>query len=390
MKGLKIFSVSEYVERLNALLYEHDAVVEGEVSEYRVNQQKWIFFKIKDEGAVLECFSTVFRIRAPLEDGMRVRVYGKPGIYAKSGRLSMNVEWAEPAGEGALKRAFELLKQELEKEGLFAPMRKRFLPSIPKTIGLIASRESAAYGDFLKVLQQRFGGLTVYVMHVQVQGAEAVKNITDAFAYFNAHQKELGLDCIALIRGGGSLEDLAAFNSREVAYAVFGSVVPVVVGVGHEQDVSIADFVADLRASTPSNAAELMVPQRADIARFVDAMAGTITHHMDAFHNDARMRIDDSVTALDGVMTEKTHAIDQMQERLSLRLNFFHERIIMHQSKIDAVIRLMRSFSPKAVLERGYAIVKKGNEVVSSIKKLRAGDAVGIELKDGIFDAEVI
>lgn len=390
MKGLKIFSVSEYVERLNALLYEHDAVVEGEVSEYRVNQQKWIFFKIKDENAVLECFSTVFRIRAPLEDGMRVRVYGKPGIYAKSGKLSMNVEWAEPAGEGALKRAFELLKMELEKEGLFAAGRKRPMPALPQTIGLIASRESAAYGDFLKVLGQRFGGLTVYVMHVQVQGTEAVKNIADAFAYFNAHQKELGLECIALIRGGGSLEDLAAFNSREVAYAVFRSAVPVVSGVGHEQDVTIADFVADLRASTPSNAAELMVPHRADIVRFIDVMAGTITYQMDAFHGDARMRIDDAVAALDGVMTEKTHAIDRMQERMSLRLNFFHERTIMHQSKIDALVRLMQSFNPREVLQRGYAIVKKGGGVVSSIKKLRAGDTVGIELKDGAFDAEVL
>lgn len=390
MVGLKIFSVSEYVERLNALLYEHDAVVEGEVSEYRVNQQKWIFFKIKDENAVLECFSTVFRIRAPLEDGMRVRVYGRPGIYAKSGKLSMNVEWAEPAGEGALKRAFELLKAELEKEGLFAQGRKRALPSIPKTIGLIASRESAAYGDFLKVLGQRFGGLTVYVMHVQVQGAEAVQNIADAFAYFNAHQKELELDCIALIRGGGSLDDLAAFNSREVAYAVFGSVVPVVVGVGHEQDVSIADFVADLRASTPSNAAELMVPQRADIARFVDAMANTMTYQMSTLHSDARTSIDDAVGALDGVVTERIHEIDRMQERIFLRLNFFHERTIMHQSKIDAVVRLMKSFSPAAVLERGYAIVKKGDEVVSSIKKLRPGDIVGLELKDGACDAKVV
>lgn len=390
MKGLKIFSVSEYVERLNALLYEHDAVVEGEVSEYRVNQQKWIFFKIKDESAVLECFSTVFRIRAPLEDGMRVRVYGRPGIYAKSGKLSMNVEWAEPAGEGALKRAFELLKTELEKEGLFAQGRKRALPSIPKTIGLIASRESAAYGDFLKVLGQRFGGLTVYVMHVQVQGAEAVQNIADAFAYFNAHHKELGLECIALIRGGGSLEDLAAFNSREVAYAVFGSAVPVVVGVGHEQDVSIADFVADLRASTPSNAAELMVPHRADIARFVDAMASTMTYQMDALHNNARTSIDDAVGALDGVVTERIHEIDRMQERIFLRLNFFHERTIMQQSKIDGLVRLMRSFSPQAVLERGYAIVKKGNDVVSSIKKLQAGDTVGVELKDGAFDAKVV
>ena len=227
-------------------------------------------------------------------------------------------------------------------------------------------------------------------MHVQVQGADAVKNIADAFAYFNAHHKELGLDCIALIRGGGSLEDLAAFNSREVAYAVFGSVVPVVVGVGHEQDVSIADFVADLRASTPSNAAELMVPHRADIARFVDAMANTMTYQMDALHAQARTSIDDAVSALDGVVTERIHEIDRMQGAHFSSFEFFHERTIMHQSKIDALVRLMKSFSPHAVLERGYAIVKKGSEVVSSIGKLRPGDTIGVKLKDGAFDAQVI
>ena len=227
-------------------------------------------------------------------------------------------------------------------------------------------------------------------MHVQVQGAEAVKNIADAFAYFNAHRKELGLDVVALVRGGGSLEDLAAFNSREVAYAVFGSAVPVVVGVGHEQDVSIADFVADLRASTPSNAAELMVPHRADIARFVDAMASTMMYQMDALHRDACTSIDDAVGALDAVMMEKTHAIDRMRERVALCLNFFHERIIMHQSKIDALVRLMQSLSPKAVLERGYAMVFKEGRIVGSIKDLRTHDRISIKVMDGDVSAEVM
>ena len=157
--NLKVFSVSEYVEHLNESLAERDAVVEGEISEYKVNQGKWVFFKIKDEESTLECFGIVFKLKFPLEDGMRVRLYGRPKIYSKTGKFSINVEWVEPAGEGALKRAFELLKKELEKEGLFAPERKRPIPKFPKRIGLIASRESAAYGDFVKVLKHRFCGI---------------------------------------------------------------------------------------------------------------------------------------------------------------------------------------------------------------------------------------
>lgn len=387
--ALTVFSVSEYIATLNAALSERDAVVEGEISEYKVNQGKWIFFKVKDDAAVLECFATTFRIRIPLEDGMRVRIYGRPGIYPKSGRFSMNVEWAEPTGEGALKRAFELMKKELEKEGLFAPGRKRALPRFPARIGIITSRESAAHGDFLKILRQRFGGLSLYLYHTQVQGAEAVENIVEAFSYFNEHQKELGLDSIALIRGGGSMEDLAAFNTREVAYAIFGSAVPVVSGVGHEQDETIADYVADVRASTPSNAAELLVPQRDDVARHIDAMAHKMETAVRAAHGDAAKRVDAMVSAIEGAFREKTAAVDRMEDRLFLRLKFFEERIIMQQSKIENFVRLMRSFSPRAVLDRGYAIVRKGERAVASIKDLHVRDSVHIQLKDGAFDAGI-
>lgn len=389
MTPLKVFSVSEYIEQLNHVLYERDAVVEGEISEYKINQQKWIFFKVKDDTGVLECFATVFRVRIPLEDGMRVRIYGRPGIYPKSGKFSMNVEWVEPTGEGALKRAFELLKAELEKEGLFARERKRILPRFPARIGLITSRESAAHGDFIKVLRQRFGGLSLHLYHTQVQGSEAVQNIVDAFSYFNAHQKELGLDCIVLIRGGGSMEDLAAFNSREVAYAIFGSAVPVVSGVGHEQDETIADYVADLRASTPSNAAELIVPQRDDVIRHVDSMAQKMEYRIHRAHDEATARVDGMVSTVENALREKIIAVERMEENMFFRLKFFEERIIMHQSKIEGFVRLMHSFSPRAVLERGYAIVQKGGQAIASVAALQPRDAVRIQLKDGAFEAGV-
>ena len=360
------------------------------MSEYRVNQGKWVFFKIKDENAVLDCFGVVFKLKFPLEDGMRVRLYVRPSIYAKSGKFSITVEWVEPVGEGALKRAFELLKAELEKEGLFARERKRAIPRFPKRIGLITSREAAAYKDFIKVLQHRFGGIEIYFYHAQVQGAEAIADVARAFEYFNAHQSELQLDAVVLISGGGAMEDLAAFNSRETAYAIFGSLAPVVVGVGHEQDVTIADFVADVRASTPSNAAELIAPQRESVAREVAEMASALERGVETLRQNSLRRVDLSVMALDRYTLGRVHSLESVFKKLALHLNFFGEKITMQKSKIDNFARLIKSFSPQAVLERGYAVVRKEGRVISSVNDLKARDVIGLRLKDGEIGAEVL
>lgn len=390
MVNFKIFSVSEYTEYLNESLAPLDAVVEGEISEYKVNQQKWVFFKIKDENSVLDCFGVIFKLKFPLEDGMRVRLYGRPKIYSKTGKLSITVDWVEPSGEGALKRAFELLKKELEKEGLFAVARKREIPRFPRRIGLITSRESAAYEDFLKILRHRFGGIEIYLQHVQVQGAESIESISTAFSYFNDHQKELNLDLVALVRGGGAAEDLAAFNSREVAYAIFGSVVPVVCGVGHEPDVTIADFVADVRASTPSNAAELIAPDKQMIVQECATMEARLNASMTALHEDASRTISGFMVHLDTFVVQKVHALESVASSFLFHLKFFQERVIMQKSKIEHSMRLIRTMSPSAVLARGYAIVKKKGTVVSSIKGIKTQDVICVQLADGSLDAEVL
>ncbi|OGD32019.1 exodeoxyribonuclease VII large subunit [Candidatus Azambacteria bacterium RIFCSPHIGHO2_02_FULL_52_12] len=390
MVNFKIFSVSEYTEYLNEALYPLDAVVEGEISEYKVNQQKWVFFKIKDENSVLDCFGVIFKLKFPLEDGMRVRLYGRPKIYPKSGKLSITVDWVEPSGEGALKRAFELLKKELEKEGLFAQGRKRAIPRFPRRIGLITSRESAAYEDFLKILRHRFCGIEIYLYHAQVQGMDAIESITRAFSYFNEQQKELRLDCIALVRGGGAVEDLAAFNSREVAYAIFGSGVPVVSGVGHEPDVTIADFVADVRASTPSNAAELIAPDKQGVLGEIEVMEERFSGAMASLHNDAAQTIADFMVHLDTFIAHKVHALSSAVAAFGFHLKFFQERVIMQKSKIEHFARLIKSMSPHAVLARGYAIVKKKGAVVASVRLLQPKNIISVEMQDGAFQAEVL
>ncbi len=260
----RVYSVSEFNEFINGVLAVHPVVVEGEISRFEIRQQRLIFFTLVDKKSTVDCFAMIWDIDAPLElctEGAMVRVYGVPGLYVKSGRFRINVKRLELAGEGALRRAYELLKARLAKEGLFDIARKRILPRYPRRIGLITSRDAAAYSDFLKILRERWGGLEILFINVAVQGVGAVPQIVRAI---EAMQRE-NIDVMVITRGGGSLEDLAAFNSEKVARAVFSSRIPVVVGVGHERDESLADFVADVRASTPSNAAELIVPHRREV-----------------------------------------------------------------------------------------------------------------------------
>ena len=248
----QIISVSEFIAILNeTLTYAFPIVtVEGEVSEYKV-WKTLAFFKIKEGEAAMDCMMPTGLIKTTIEDGMKIRLTGNPRFSGK-GRYSFTGKSLELVGEGAIRRAFELLRRRLESEGLFNPERKRPLPKYPQRIGLITSADSAGYADFMKTLNSRWGGVTVELVHVQVQGGPAVEQIVAAFGYFN--QLASPVDTVALIRGGGSLEDLQAFNTEPVARAVAGSRTPVIVGVGHEVDVSLADFAADVRAITPTNA----------------------------------------------------------------------------------------------------------------------------------------
>jgi exodeoxyribonuclease VII large subunit len=338
------FSVSQFIDYLNTALvsavFPEGAVIEGEVAEYRVSQDKWIWFLLKDEAAVVSCFATKWQLRTPLEDGMQIRVFGQPKVHPRSGKFSVTVERVELVGEGALRRAFELLKKKLSEEGLFAPERKRRIPRFPRRIGLIASRESAAYTDFLRILGNRWGGVEVLSAHVQVQGRDAVREIVGAFRYFNARAD--GVDVLVLTRGGGSLEDLQAFNSEDVARAVFSSRIPVIVGVGHERDETLADHVADVRASTPTNAAEIVAPDRRELraliaggvsgmsaamrsavavrSRTISAMAAQIEAHARRGMADFRHRLRDLLVlagAYAGRVASAAAGVDAMERMLS-------------------------------------------------------------------------
>ena len=413
---LPIITVADYLSLINAALRtipSESVVIEGEIADYRVSQGKWINFVLKDEkaDAAIACFATTFALHTPLADGMKVHVTGYPKVFERFGKLSLNVESVELVGEGALAKAYAMLKEKLAAEGLFDVGRKRVIPRFPERIGLITSREAAAYGDFLRILGDRWGSVTVQHAAVHVQGQHAVTEILAAFAQFNAMPADERPDVLVLTRGGGSLEDLHAFNDEAVARAVFGCAIPVVVGVGHERDESLCDFVADVRASTPSNAAERVVPDRRELAQSVAFATDRMHAKIDNALDRRVQRIDRAVAVLDRYMTGKIHAVDGVRQRFRGAFDRFRMSVVatvehVHRRRLAVqqtygfalshavnnvgnLEKLLASVNPERVLSRGYAIVRKNGVVVKDPSALAAGDTLHVQLAAGELDARV-
>ncbi len=408
--GQSIISVKEFVGILNETLnFAFPLVtVEGEVHSFKVNQNKWVFFDLKDEEATLGCFMPAYALKVPLEDGMKVRVTGSPKL-TKWGKFSFTVKSVELAGEGELRRAFELLKARLDGEGLFDEERKRILPRYPGRIGLITSAASAAYADFMKILGARWGGLIVEVADVQVQGAPAPGQIVGAVNFFN--QLSNPVDVLVLIRGGGSLEDLQAFNTEDVARAVAGSRTPIVVGVGHEVDTSLADFAADMRAATPTDAARLVVPDRMQVSQTLDYRRSSLLRAIDRELERTLSRIGSGVDGLARFLTGPRQRIENQTallrrefDRIELRLennsrvvSMLLGQLVGRQSQglekmkrqVGTLTRVLEGFSPQANLRRGYAIVRQNGLIVRSKTQVSGGDALMIQLSDGQIRSKV-
>ena len=383
---MHIFSVSEFVEYINIVFAEKETIIEGEVTDFKVSQGKWVFFDLKDENAKIGCFLTVFQLRGmPIEDGMKIRIFGYPKIHPKSGRFSIIVQHIEFVGEGGLKRVFEMTKAKLEKEGLFAAERKRMLPRFPENIGLITSRDSAAYSDFIKILDNRWGGVKIHLANVAVQGREAASAIVSAFDFFNKNYSELGIEEIVLIRGGGSLEDLAVFNTEEVARAIFSSRVPVLCGVGHERDFSIADLVADARASTPTAAAQMSVPSREEMQAMIGNNIKIIDFYLKKLLENYASKAASLMARIYDIADIQSVKANILFKRLHLSLDNFQDKIIQFKRNIDQKkvflfrrmdyladsfnekinyrIKILKNLDPKKIMARGYAIVYKEKKI---------------------------
>lgn len=360
-------------------------LIEGEVASFKYSRDKYVFFDLKDDEATLGCFMMAWQLKTPLEDGMRIKVLAEPRL-TRWGKFSLTIRQVMPVGEGSIKRAFELLKAKLEAEGLLDVTRKRILPEFPQTIGLIASVESAGYADFMKILNARWSGIAVEVANVQVQGMAGVGENIAAIEYFNQQAKPV--DVLVIIRGGGSADDLAVYNDEGLARAIAGSRIPTLVGVGHEVDTSLADLVADVRAATPSNAAQIVVPDRREVAARLHANRTSLQHRLQRRVEGRKHRIavitHRLATLLD--VREPRQHVAHLRQQLC-----HHQRHILaeYDQKATGLRRTLRQLDPQIVLRRGYALVRKGDTVVTTGQNLQKGAMITIELKDAQVNSEV-
>ncbi|MFH1620982.1 MAG: exodeoxyribonuclease VII large subunit [Patescibacteria group bacterium] len=384
---MKILQVAEFIEIVNGILRETLSgevfAVEGEVSGYRVSQGQWVTFDLKDDKSLVNVFMPIWQLTVPLEDGIRVRVFGLPRVYPKYGKFSISAERIELAGEGALRKALIQLREKLAKEGLFDPTRKRELPKYPNRIALIASRDSAAYGDFVRIAGERWGGLEIDLYHVPVQGDKAPREIVAAIE--NAQSGEY--DVLVMTRGGGSFDDLMAFNDERVARAIHASGIPTMVAIGHERDLTLAEEAADVRGSTPTDCARRLVPDRKDVLFELATGVGTIQDSMNKIIMDWHQVIERSLSLPAVWLTVRQNELANLFVRNTESANNWLRGL---HGILESSNRLFSSFDHKNVLKRGYAMLKAGSKYATSVNQLKTGERVDMVLKDGEAGADIV
>lgn len=376
---LEILSVSQFLALVNQTLsYAYPLVViEGEVSSFKINQNKWVFFDLKDGESLVSCFMSIYQLKVALEDGMLVRVTASVNI-TKWGKFSLTIKDIQLSGEGSIKKSFELLRAKFEKEGLFDESRKRPLPKYPQKIALITSAQAAAFNDFKKIVDQRWSGLQIDHAQVQVQGADASNQIIRAIEYFNKKPKEY--DVIVIIRGGGSLEDLQIFSMEDVVRNIYASKIITLVGVGHEDDVSLAELVSDKRAATPTDAARLLTVDKKDQLELIDSIV--------RFYGQKLL----NRTEKDLLIIHSLNAIfANLYDRFNLTLknlkhnitNLIEKNFLQTNVKIDNLARLVNSMDPKNLLAKGYCIARVNNRIIKSADEIDGSDRVVLQLHKG-------
>lgn len=391
---LSITQINEYIRTMmdgDALLT--GVAVRGEISNYKVYPSGHHYFTLKDEGAALKCVmfkGNALRLRFRPDNGMKVIAMGRITVYPRDGAYQLYCTAMAMDGVGDLYAAFEQLKAKLAAQGLFDPAHKKPLPKYPGVIGIVTSPAGAAVHDMLRILRKRYPLTEVRLLPVRVQGAEAPAEIAAAIRYANHHRLA---DLLIVGRGGGSIEDLWAFNEEVVARAVYDSRIPVISAVGHEPDVTISDFVADLRAATPSNAAELAVPDQDALRQTLDSVSTAMVTALQRQIKAARrhLQVLSASPALQSPVNylgQKRKSLELLKNRLlSAQTNGVNRRkqaYISLTAKLDAM-------SPLKVLTRGYAMTRlEDGTVLRSVRQVAAGTQVTVSLSDGRFSASVI
>ena len=392
-KILSITQVNEYIRSMvdaDALL--SGVAVRGEISNYKVYPSGHHYFTLKDNESALKCVmfrGNAIRLKFRPDNGMQIVAMGKISVYPRDGAYQLYCTTLIPDGVGDLYAAFEQLKNKLSDAGLFDSTHKKVIPKYPQTIGIVTSSAGAAVHDILRILNKRYPLVKVKLLPVRVQGAEAPEEIAAAIDYANHYQLA---DLLIVGRGGGSLEDLWAFNDERVAHAIYRSEIPVISAVGHEPDVTISDFVADLRAATPSNAAELAVPDQDALRQTLDsasaAMSVALNRQLKSAKEHLRVLSDRPVLQNPyEYLQQKGNSLEQLQSRMRSAQNQLNGKqkqfFLSLTAKLDAL-------SPLKVLSRGYSIVESANgAVVRSVKQIAENEMISVTLSDGNLTAEV-
>jgi exodeoxyribonuclease VII large subunit len=418
----KVFTVGELTRQIRGTLETkfRTVWVQGEISNYKLHPSGHQYFTLKDQRAQIACViwrDTLPRKLSgqPLVDGTNVQVYASVTVFEARGQYQLNVQILQPRGVGLLQVKFEALKRKLEAEGLFAAGRKRPLPKFPRRIGIVTSPSGAAIRDMLNVLRRRAPWLQILINPVRVQGTGAAQEIAVAIRELGRPTKTFApLDLIVVTRGGGSIEDLWEFNEEIVARAIFNSGVPVVSAVGHEIDFTICDFVADLRAPTPSAGAELIVPDIIDLQRRLDGCTRALSRQLLSRVRDAQQHLDHARETLQRCLAHKTdsykrnlaHITRALQARnpareLMMRRNRFvdlHRRLIASPARLlenarhrfERIEGILRVLGPDATLRRGYSItMNERGKIVRTVATVRAKMKIRTRVSDGEFSSEI-
>ena len=392
-KVLSITQINEYIRsKMDADTLLNSVAVLGEISNYKVYPSGHHYFTLKDEGAALKCVmfkGSAIRLRFRPENGMKVIAMGKISVFPRDGAYQLYCTAMAMDGIGDLHAAFEQLKAKLGAQGLFDPDHKKALPKYPGTIGIITSSAGAAVHDMLRILRKRYPLTKVRLLPVRVQGVEAPGEIVAAIRYANHHKLA---DLLIVGRGGGSIEDLWAFNDERVAYAIYESQIPVISAVGHEPDVTISDFVADLRAATPSNAAELAVPDQESLRQTLDSMLESMAFSLQRQLKGARQHL--NTLASSSALQSPDAYLRQRREMLSATTNRLvaaqSHGIAVKKQRFVALTSKLDAMSPLKVLTRGYAMTQREDgSLLKSVKSVSVGESILVSLQDGVVTAQV-
>jgi exodeoxyribonuclease VII large subunit len=394
---MQVYSVSQvtgYIRNLfDVDLLLQDVWVEGEVSNYFQSPAGHVYFTLKDAQAQLRCVlwrSQIALVEYLPANGNAILAHGRASVYEAQGSYQLYVDQIEPLGTGALFLQFEALKDKLQKEGLFAAERKRSLPRFPRRLGVVTSPAGAAIRDILQILRRRYPLAELIIAPTMVQGDEAPPQIVAAIEALNAHTD---VEAIIVARGGGSLEELWAFNDERVARAVFASRVPVISGIGHETDFTIADFVADVRAPTPSAAAEMAAPDQSALRSQIRQCRGSLVQQATQLLAGSRSSLQHASALLYRfsplvILDRRRQELDERQQRMVIQQG---HRLQLLRQRLSGMKLRLQALSPQGTLERGYAIVsrRESGAVVTRTADVQPGDQIDVRVSDGRFGGTV-